>query len=101
LSSGVLAKIISNATNEIAIGKKVWVCRRPSNWHNYADQGSGYFFHGKMPGCCLPSRTAATTLHVTAGYLKLLRQQDPTPCFAFLGGNSPLPIKSTGAIILS
>ncbi|MHC4458568.1 MAG: hypothetical protein ACYS0I_16070, partial [Planctomycetota bacterium] len=62
-------------------------------------QGSGYFFHGKMPGCCLPSLTAATALHFTAGYLKLSLQQEPTPCFAFLGGNSPLPIRSTGAII--
>jgi hypothetical protein len=24
-----------------------------------------------MPGCCLPSLTAATALHFTAGYLKL------------------------------
>jgi hypothetical protein len=64
-------------------------------------QESGYFFHGKMPGCCLPSPTAATTLHFTAGYLKLALQQKPTPCFAFLVGNSPLSIRSTGAIILS
>jgi hypothetical protein len=28
-------------------------------------------------------------------------EQEPTPCFAFLGGNSPLPIRSIGAIILS
>jgi hypothetical protein len=61
----------------------------------------GYFFHGKMPGCCLPRLTAATALHFTAGYLKLSLQQEPTPCFAFLGGNSPLPNRSTGAIILS
>jgi hypothetical protein len=61
----------------------------------------GYFFHGKMPGCCLPSLTAATALHFTAGYLKLSLQQEPTLCFAFLGGSSPLPIKSTVAIILS
>jgi len=54
-----------------------------------------------MPGCCLPSLTAATALHFTAGDLKLSLQQEPTPCFAFLDGNSPLPIKSTGAIILS
>jgi len=54
-----------------------------------------------MPGCCLPSLTAATALHFTAGYLKLSLQQEPMPCFAFLGGNSPLPIRSTGAIILS
>jgi hypothetical protein len=54
-----------------------------------------------MPDCCLPSLTAATALHFTAGYLKLSRQQKPTPCFAFLSGNSPLPIKGTGAIILS
>jgi hypothetical protein len=31
-------------------------------------------------------------MHFTAGYLKLSRQQEPTPRFAFLGGNSPLPI---------
>jgi hypothetical protein len=54
-----------------------------------------------MPGCFLPSLTAATSLHFTADYLKLSRQQEPTPCFAFLGGNSPLPIRSSGAIILS
>jgi hypothetical protein len=60
------------------------------------NKGSGYFFHGKMPGCCLPSLTGATALHFTAGYLKLSLQQEPTPCFAFLGGNSPLPIRSTG-----
>jgi hypothetical protein len=54
-----------------------------------------------MPGCCLPSLTAAIALHVTAGYVKLSRQQESTPCFAFLGGNKPLPIRSTGAIILS
>jgi hypothetical protein len=54
-----------------------------------------------MPGYCLPSLTAATALHFTAGYLKLSRQQEPTPCFAFLGGNSPLPIRTTGAIMLS
>jgi hypothetical protein len=54
-----------------------------------------------MPGCCLPSLTAATALHFTAGYLKLSLKQKPTPCFAFPGGNNPLPIRSTGAIILS
>jgi len=64
-------------------------------------QGSGYFFHGKMPGCCLQNLTAATALHFTAGYLKLSHKQEPTPCFAFLGGNSPLHIRSTGAISLS
>jgi hypothetical protein len=53
-----------------------------------------------MPGCCLPSVTAATALHFTAGHLKGLLQQKPTPCFAFLGGNGPLPLGSTGAIIL-
>jgi hypothetical protein len=53
-----------------------------------------------MPGCCLPSPTAATALHFTAGYLKRLGQQKPKPCFAFLGGNSPLPPGSTGAISL-
>jgi len=54
-----------------------------------------------MPGCCPPSLTAATALHFTASYLKLSLQQEPTHCFAFLGGNSPLPIGSIAAIILS
>jgi hypothetical protein len=65
------------------------------------EQGSGHFFYDKMPGCCLPSRIAATTLQFTAGCLQPALEQEPTPCFAFLVGNSPLPIKSTGAIILS
>jgi hypothetical protein len=54
-----------------------------------------------MPGCCLPSLTAATTLQFTIGGLQLSLEQDPTPCFAFLGGNSLLPIKATGEIILA
>jgi hypothetical protein len=29
-----------------------------------------------MPGCCLPSLTAATTLHFTAGYLKVLTNKN-------------------------
>jgi hypothetical protein len=53
-----------------------------------------------MPGCCLPGLTAATALHFTAGDLKGSRQQEPTPCFAFLGGNRPLFLRSSGAIIL-
>jgi hypothetical protein len=61
----------------------------------------GYFFHDKMPGCCLPILTAATALHFTAACLQRLLQQEPTPCFAFLGGNSPLPLGGAGAIILS
>jgi hypothetical protein len=83
------------------------VSYRPLNYPSenrlifYLIQGSGYFFHGKMPGCCLPSLTAATALHFTAGYLKLSLEQEPMPCFAFLGGYRPLPIRSTGAIILS
>jgi hypothetical protein len=55
-------------------------------------QGSGYFFHDKMPGCRLPSLAAVTTLQFTTGDLQLSLKQEPTPCFAFLGGNSPLPI---------
>jgi len=54
-----------------------------------------------MPGCCLPGLTAATAFHFNDSYLKLSLEQEPTPRFAFLGGNSPLPIGSTGAIILS
>ncbi len=74
--------------------------------HNNADSalifhGLEYFFHDKMPSCCLPSLTAATALHFTAGGLQLSLEQEPTPCFAFLGGNSLLPIRRTGAIILA
>jgi hypothetical protein len=54
-----------------------------------------------MPDCCLPSLTAATALHFTAGYSKLSLQQEPTLCFTFLGGNSLRLFKTTGAIILS
>jgi len=54
-----------------------------------------------MPGCYLPSPTAATTLYFTTGGLQLSLEQEPTPCFAYLGGNRPLPIRTTGAIILA
>jgi hypothetical protein len=54
-----------------------------------------------MPGCCLPRLTAATALHFTACYLKRQLQQEPMPCFAFLGGNGPLFFRNTGAISLS
>jgi hypothetical protein len=64
-------------------------------------QGSGYFFHGKMPSCCLPILIAATAFHFTADYLKLSLQQEPTPYFAFLGDNSLLPFGSSGVFILS
>jgi hypothetical protein len=66
----------------------------------YLFEGSGCFFHGKMPGCCLPSLTAANALHFTAGYLKGSLRQEPTPCFAFLGGNSLLHFESSEAISL-
>jgi hypothetical protein len=54
-----------------------------------------------MPGCCLPSLTAATALQFTTGGLQLSLEQEPTLCIAFLGGNSPLLIRKTGAIILA
>jgi hypothetical protein len=69
-------------------------------YDDYLYEGSGCFFHNKMPGCCLPSLTAATASHFTAGYLKRSLQQEPTSCFAFLGGNSPLTSRNSGAIIL-
>jgi hypothetical protein len=53
-----------------------------------------------MPGCCLPSQTAATVLHFITLYLKPERLPDPDPCFAFSGGNSLLLIESTRAITL-
>jgi hypothetical protein len=64
-------------------------------------QGSGYFFHDKMPGCCLPSLTAATALQFTTDCFQLTLEKEPTQSFAFLGGNSPLPLRNTGAIILA
>jgi hypothetical protein len=33
-------------------------------------------------------------------FKKFTLQREPTPCFAFLGGNSPLPVESAGAISL-
>jgi hypothetical protein len=42
----------------------------PANKLQNITQGSRYFFHDKMPGCCLPSLTAATASHFTAGHLK-------------------------------
>jgi hypothetical protein len=63
--------------------------------------GLGVFFSGKMPGCCLPSLTAATALHFTAGDFEHSLQQEPTQCYAFLGGRRTLSIRSTGAIILT
>jgi hypothetical protein len=65
------------------------------------NEGSGYFFHVKMPGYRLASLTAATTLHFTAFRIQLLLSQNPTACFAYLGGSSQLLIRGTGAIILS
>jgi hypothetical protein len=53
-----------------------------------------------MPGCCLPSLTAATALHFTAGYLIRSLQQEPMPYFAFLSGNSLLSLESSEAISL-
>jgi hypothetical protein len=51
-----------------------------------------------MPGCCLPSLTAATALHFTAGYLKLSLQQEPTPCFAlpFWAAIALCPLEAPG-----
>jgi hypothetical protein len=66
----------------------------------YIIEGPGCFFHGKMPGCCLLSLTVATTLHFTASRLKSSLQQEPAPYFAFLSGNSSLPLRNTGDISL-
>jgi len=65
------------------------------------NEGSGYFFHVKMPGYRLASLAAATTLHFTACCIQLFVSRNPTACIAYLGGSSQLFIRSTGAIILS
>jgi hypothetical protein len=57
-------------------------------------QGVGVFFSRQDAGL-LPAKPDS------GNCLAFYCQQEPTPCFAFLGGNSPLPIRSTGAIILS
>jgi len=64
-------------------------------------EGSRYFFHVKMPGYRLARQAAATTLHFTACDIELVLSQNPAVCIAYLGGNSQLPIRSAGAIILS
>jgi hypothetical protein len=63
-------------------------------------QESGYFFHDKMPGNCLPGLTAATILHFTACYIQHPLPQKPTAPFAFPGGCNQLLVGSAGAIIL-
>jgi hypothetical protein len=55
-------------------------------------QGSGYFFHDKMPGYRLPGLSAATTLHFTACCIQHPLCLNPTVCFAYLGGSSQLLI---------
>jgi hypothetical protein len=67
----------------------------------YLIQGSGYFFHDKMPGYRLAGLSAATTLQFTACHIQHPTSQNPTASFAYPGGNSQLLIRSTGAIILS
>jgi hypothetical protein len=63
--------------------------------------GVGVFFSRQDAGLLPAKPDSGNRMHFTAGYLKLSLEQEPTPCFAFLGGNSPLPIRSTGVIILS
>jgi hypothetical protein len=54
-----------------------------------------------MPGYCLPNLIAATAFQFPADWLQPSLKQEPTPCFAFLGGYSQLLVGSIGAIILS
>jgi hypothetical protein len=70
----------------------------PANGQIY--QGSGYFFHDKMPGYRLLGLAAATTLQFAACHIKHPLSQKPTASFAFPGGSSQLLLRSTGAIIL-
>jgi hypothetical protein len=62
--------------------------------------GVGVFFSQQDAGL-LPAKPDSGSC--PAFYCRLFnssRQQNQTRCFAFLGGNSPLPIGSSGAIIL-
>jgi hypothetical protein len=61
----------------------------------------GVFFERQDAGLLPAKPYSGNCLAFYCRYLKLSLQQEPTPCFAFLGSNSPLPIRSTGAIILS
>jgi hypothetical protein len=63
-------------------------------------QGSGCFFHGKMPGYCQPGLAAATALQFTACRIQHPLSQEPKASIAYAGGSSHFSIKSTGAIIL-
>jgi hypothetical protein len=45
-------------------------------------EGSGYFFHVKMPGYGLASLAAATTLQFTACCIQLPLSQNPIACIA-------------------
>jgi len=65
------------------------------------NQGSGYFFHDKMPGYRRAGLSAATTPQFTACHIQHLPSQKPPACFAYPGGSSQLLIRNTGAIILS
>ena len=63
-------------------------------------QGSGCFFHNKMPDYRLPGLAAATTQHFTACHIQHSLSQKPITSFAYPGGSNHLLIKTTRAIIL-
>jgi hypothetical protein len=60
------------------------------------DEGSGYFFHGKMPGCCLPSLAAATALHFTAGYLNIHSNENRRLVLPFSAAIALCPLEAPG-----
>jgi hypothetical protein len=67
----------------------------------YTAQGSGYFFHDKMPVYRLPGLAAATALQFTACRIQHPLSLKQTASFAYPGGSNHLLIRGTGAIILT
>jgi hypothetical protein len=62
--------------------------------------GVGVFFSRQDAGLLPAEPDGGNCLAFYCRLLKRSLQQEATPCFAFLGGNSPLSLGSSGAIIL-
>jgi hypothetical protein len=56
------------------------------------------FFAGQDAGGLPAKLDSGSWLTFYLGYLELYLEQEPRPCFGFLGGNSHLLLNTTGAI---
>jgi hypothetical protein len=78
-----------------------------SNWNqakfllSSTNSGVGVFFSRQDAGLLPAKPDSGNCLAFYCQLLKRSLQQEPTPCFAFLGGNSPLLLRNTWAISLS